>query len=499
MIDQASTKDTGNYRLFVFSFVLAILTYGFAITNFTVTIDNEMPILPDFAMDLGRWGQNLIRYHLFHGYLPYFSILLSLCLFSLAATRACRLFKFTGLSAYIYCGLFVTFPQLSYQVVFGIMADVAGLGALLSVVLIEMLLKGFQGEALSKKLIWFSMTAVLLMFMLSIYQAFILIPASICLILVFQNTYGEDFSLRHEIQKLFVFVGVAVVGVALYLVSVKIICPPIQDNGYLFSFVSGHSNNSLSDFFMLWIKNLAGQFYYGEASFFLAGVSAAVLVVLSWKNMRFLVARLLILGGILLLPFIMSAFITNGYHPPRLYISSNFVFAFLLVTTLDRLNIAASNATKIAFAALLIVQVYFVTSLFYSANNIYLHDKKIAERIDNIIQNKYPSFYTGDKTVYFYGFFPFEFHQDLRLKDSEIFGGSFFTWDNGSNYRIINFFKKANVADYNRVNTQEKLDKVKDSVAQMPKWPEEGSIRLINGIVVVKLGNEPGAPVSFDY
>jgi hypothetical protein len=54
--------------LFIFSLSVSFITYGFALTNFTLTIDSESPIYPDYSMGLGRWGTNLIRHKLCDGF-----------------------------------------------------------------------------------------------------------------------------------------------------------------------------------------------------------------------------------------------------------------------------------------------------------------------------------------------------------------------------------------------------------------------------------------------
>jgi hypothetical protein len=498
MTYSVNIEDKNFYKLFFFTFSLALLTYGYALTNFTISLDNEIPSLAGLGLDLGRWGQNLIRYHLFDGFLQYFSLALSLFLFSLAAIKFTRLFKFQGISAYFFCGLFVTFPQISYQVVFGMMGDVAGLGVLLSVISVELFLKGFEMESLSKKFALFAVVAFILMFTLSIYQAFIIVPTTIYLLLFFQSTFNDDFKLSSEIKKMMLFAGVVVASMVLYFISVKIICPPIQDSGYLTSFTSGDSNNQFLNFCSIWLKNLVGSFYYGERTFILALLSSFSLFVWFFIDRKFILIRFATLFVLLLLPFIISYFITNGYNPPRIYLTTNLMFAFLIVFTLGHFKISKSSITQTAIILISIINIYFVTKLFYTVNKIYKNDKRIAEKIDNIIQSKYPSFYTTEKPIYFYGYFPYEFHQKFRLDKSEIFGGSIFNWDSGNNYRIVNFFREADVAEYKMINTKEEFDTIKDSINNMPIWPDAESIKMFNNIVVVKLGKDKGMPLYFE-
>ena len=496
-INNSETHNANFYKLFLFSFLIVIVTYGFALTNFTLSIDNEIPILPDFGLDGGRWGQNLIRYHLFKGHLQYFSLLLSLFLFSLAAVRLTKVFDLKGGLAYVFCALFLTFPEMAYQVVFSMMADVAALGVLLSVFCVELFLIGLETKKSSKKAIVFSTIVLLLAFTFSIYQALVIVPITIYLILFLKATFEDRFNLKLELKNIFFFGLVVFASAILYYFSVKIICPPMEGS-YLSSYMSGKSENQLFNFWDILIKNLSGSYYYGERMFIIASLLSCSLFIGFIIKKKYAFVRLLALFFILLFTFLISYFITNGYHPPRLYVTSNLVFAFIIVFAINRYKIDSNILTKGAIALIAITNIYFVTHLFYTINKIYLHDKKIAERIDTIIQNKYPEFSTSAKTVYFYGYFPYEYHQKFRLDQSEVFGGSFYNWDNGNNYRIIHFFKEAAVADYTMIDTKEKYYSIKDSIDKMPIWPNYESVKMINKIVIVKLGQEKGMPISVE-
>ena len=496
MLNTAENKEKTIYKLFLFTFLLGILTYGFALTNFTISVDNELPILSDFGLDVGRWGQNLILYHLFGGHLRYFSLVLSLFLFSTAAVQISNLFKLNGVSSYCFCGLFINFPQLSYQLIFGMMAVVSALGVLLSVFSVELFFKAFQEKSLSKKIALYTLMIFVFVFTLAMYQAFILVPVTLFVILFFQNTFEDEFKISSEIKKLLVFSAVVLISGILYYISVKIICP-LPKGGYVESFVSGGFDNFLPNFINISGTHLAGNFYYGEKLFLLVTVLIILLSVNLFLNKKHFVYRLLALLFLILSPFTISYFITNGYHPPRIYLTSNLVFAFVIVFAVSRFKINSYRATSVALVLICILNIYFVTKLFSSANKIYKHDKRIAEKIDNIIQNKYPSFYTTEKSIYFYGYFPYEYHQNMRLEKSEIFGGSMYNWDNGNNYRILNFFREADVAEYNMI-TKEEFNVVKDSIAKMPVWPDYESIKMINNTVIVKLGKDKGSPLYFE-
>jgi hypothetical protein len=95
-------------------------------------------------------------------------------------------------------------------------------------------------------------------------------------------------------------------------------------------------------------------------------------------------------GGTFLIisPFLISFFITNGYHPPRLYLTTNLIFAFVICLFVDRFKISSHSIVITFIVAVIIVNIYFITNLFYTVNKIYKHDKKIAENIDFIIQSR---------------------------------------------------------------------------------------------------------------
>lgn len=481
-----------NFKLLFFSIVTTFITYGFALTNFSLSIDSETPVYTDFSLRLGRWGTNLIRYHIFEGHLPYFTLLISLILLSFTAVELSKLFKLDGIRSYVFCALFLSFPELAYQLVFRMQADVISLGFLFSVFVVILFIRSFEGKFSIKSILSLMAAALLFMFIIASYQGLLFIPVIIYLIVFLQNTYSEEFKLRDGIIKMLYFGGLSTVSVLLYLLSAKILCPPIEGS-YLSSYTSGNSDNQFLNACSIWLKNLAGSFYYGNRMFAVATALAVFLFVRFFLEKRLWLIRFATLLVMLFLPYLMSFFISNGYHPPRLYITSGIVFAFVIVH-------AAQYFKKEQFVFLLaafvcLTNVYFITNLFYSNWQISNHDKELAKQIDFSIKNKYPDFDENINYVYFYGCLPYEHHQKFRLQDSEVFGGSLFNWDNGDNYRIINLFRFNDIANYKMIDNKETFLSVKDSINNMPVWPNKESIKKISNVVVVKLGKDKGNPL----
>lgn len=481
-----------NFKLLFFSIIASIIAYGFALTNFSLSIDSESPIFSDFSLALGRWGTNLIRYYIFGGHLPYFTLLLSLILLSFTAVELSKLFKLQGSLMYVFCLLFLTFPQLSYQLVFTMQADVVAIGFLLSVATVVLFIRSTENMFSIKSILLLISASLVFMFVIASYQALLFIPIIIYLIHFFQNTYLEGFNLKKEFIKLLYFGGLVIFSFGLYFISVKLFCPAVEE-GYLSSYVSGESNNQFLDFCSLWATNLVGNFYYGEKTFMVATLLSVFLFVRFFIEKTQVLIRFGILFILLLLPFIMSYFITNGYHPPRIYVTSGLVYAFIIVHAAGYYKRESILIFICSFICL--ANIYFITKLFYSNYQISNHDKVIAKKIDASILSQYPDFDPNVNYVYFFGCLPYEHHQNFRIDKSEVFGGSLFNWDNGSNYRIINLFKYQDIANYKMIDNKEIYLRIKDSIGSMPIWPKKESVKMINNVVVVKLGNNKGSPL----
>ena len=130
-------------RLLLFSVFVSFITYGFALTNYTLTVDSEGRTVDEFSLTLGRWGTTLVRYHIFHGLLPYFTMLLGIILLCLSAVELQKLFRFSGIKSYLFCALFLSFPQMAYQLVFTMQADAVPLGFLSAVLAMALFQKTF--------------------------------------------------------------------------------------------------------------------------------------------------------------------------------------------------------------------------------------------------------------------------------------------------------------------------------------------------------------------
>ncbi len=483
------------YQLVLFSIFISVVTYGYTLTNFSLTIDSELPTDASFSLALGRWAGNLVRYHLFNGLLPYFTLLIGLLSWSITSVELTRIFKLNNTHAYIFCALFLTIPQMAYQFAFTMQADYVPFGILLSVLAFRTFLKSTDDMFSLRSILFFSLAAFMLMFVIAFYQALIFSVIMCYLIHFMQTTYEDDFTVKKAFIKAAHFGVLLIAAALLYFISVKVICPPVEE-GYLSSYTNGDSSNLFGNFIKLWKKNLLGLAYYGERTFVLALLLGIGIIVQSIMERKQVLLRILSIILILLAPFLISFFITSGYNPPRIYIGTGFAFAFIAVHFIR--NMKAMNIIIPICLVICLAQIYFITNLFYASSKIFMHDKEVAQRIDGVIRQKYPDFDPAADYVYFHGRLPDADYQKMQLPDSEIFSGSHFFWDNGSNYRIICFFAYNNIAYYKMLDNKEAYAKAEGSIAAMPTWPKPESIQKVDHVIIVKLGNDKGSPLPFE-
>lgn len=487
--------NIANARLGFFSICVLLVTYGFALTNYSLTVDNEVPAYPDSSLSLGRWGTNLIHYHIFHGHDPYITLLLSLIILGAAAASITDILRFRGLPAYIFCGLFLTFPQMAYQMVFIMQSIGIALGFLLSAVAIKLFLKKSDKFLDLKTIIRVLAGSLILMFVIAIYQALVLIPIVIYLLHIFQNTYFDGYSFKVELRKALHFGGMMFLSLVFYYISTKILCPPTPEGStFLASYLAGSdTTNPFVRFFGILSKNLLGSAFYGNRMFAIATFAGIALLVKFGISRKHFLLRSILLLFIIITPYIFSFFITNGYHPPRIYLTSGIVFAFIIVHLIY--NTKYEVQVIWACSIVCLINIYFVSNLYYAANRIANRDEQVAKKIDAVIQDKFPEFNPASDYVFFHGGLPYEHQAEFVLPDSEIFGGSLFNWDNGSNGRIIFMFKAYDINSYKYLDNKELYSKAKEKVTTMPVWPDKESIQKMDNVIIVKLNNQEGAPL----
>jgi hypothetical protein len=483
-------KEHQQLFLYVFSILVAIITYGFALTNFSLSVDSEMPAWDPASLNLGRWGNYFLRSYVFNGLLPYYTLLFGLIFLGITSVEITKILNIKGIYAYIFCLLFVSFPQHAYQLFFTMQADAVPLGFFLGTMSISLFLK--QSKIKWVKILFNVFSVLFLASTFAMNQALILVPFVLYILYFFIQINNSETDIKKEFKKALSFAGCFVIAILVYLLSVKIFVKSENSAYFLNSYASGKTSNPFIDFFKILVDNIFGNHYYGEKPYILVFLGFFISLILFVKEKRNAWLKSLIFVVLLIIPFTMSFFIRSGWHPPRLYVSSPLVFVFVVVFVLQKLPKQYYNQLLFASLLLFLWNSYYVTNLFYTQNKIFKHDLEIAKDISYKI-NSLDGFNSESDFVYFYGGLPMSNHEKLILPKSEVFESSIFRWDNGNNWRIFNFFKFNDILYYRFLDDEKAFNKIKDSLKTMPVYPLNGSVKKIENVVVVKLNNERGS------
>ena len=78
-----------------------------------------------------------------------------------------------------------------------------------------------------------------------------------------------------------------------------------------------------------------------------------------------------------------------------------------------------------------------------------------------------------------------------EIKHSTL-AASFFEWDGGNPYRIAVFM---NVMGYSNIEALDPATRKAflPEIQTMPIWPQRGSVKVVEDVVLVRLGKEPGS------
>lgn len=120
-----------------------------------------------------------------------------------------------------------------------------------------------------------------------------------------------------------------------------------------------------------------------------------------------------------------------------------------------------------------------------------LHDIALAGEIYTRITESVPAFERQDELpVDIYG--AKSYRSPFPRVATSTIGGSFFEWDGGSPERILTYMRLLGYEGMRPVTQPTRTELVR-IYETMPVWPAQGAVRVHDGIVLVKLGPEPGA------
>ena len=469
--------------LFLTAFISAVIVYGFELTHFTLSIDEEFSNNYLQTIALGRWGHALLRLFIFpEPYAPWFTTLIALLFTSAAAVIMAKILQFSAHTALCFIVLFFALPQFAYQLEFSNQADTVGLGFLSAA------LSVYYFRCASPQ---YGLSIIAYVAAISIYQSLAFLPVSLILLCVIKENF-EGKKNKDTLIHLAGFAAISILSVIAYELILLSFQHYYQVSGasYFSSLISwgkistlqvvNQTVNYINDFFTF-------NAFYGLQPFSLV-VIPFVFLVFSFIRRKGAAGILpvMLLAGLLLSPFVMTL-ISGGFQAPRVLTSLSLVMAGLYALMMTCIRNKAVNT--VFSAVMLLMGSASASQLFYSDYMSEKADSLLATQITTRLYQTYPDFNAKTTGVYFFGM-P-ERDNMWKKPNSDVFGYSFFNWDGGNNARIIAYYHVSGIASLHKAS-ETQLPAVREQAKTLPVWPTAGSIAMINNVLVVKLGDRPG-------
>lgn len=471
---------------FIVAFMCGITMYGFELTHFSISIDEEFTNNFAQTISLGRWGHAILReYFLPEPFLPFFTPLLSILALSASASIFSLSLGVDRFNGAVISSLFIAMPQFAYQMVFANQSDTVAISFLLSSLSVYAFRYG--GNKLFSQ--YSALSLAFYVLACSIYQSAALIPVSMIISCATFDTLKDKVRSAEAIKSLAKFSVIAVSSVIIYFLISKAFqaATGFSNQGYLDTKIGWLSSDPTDS--LLLVARCVYEYMHGLAPFgisvysiaFISAIGSMMLAIAKGRSDTNLL--LLILLSVLS-PFILNL-VFGGVLPERAMTSLSVGFSssvgILLVLIGNKL------ASLVISAIILLMGSASSNKILFSDYASYQADVLMANRIVSAIYVKYPDFDQNKTPVYFHG----AWKDDRTWPDKmHSFGNSFFSWDGGKNRRIMNFMAKSGVAQMHKVSN-DKLNGLDNDAKEMPVWPNPESIEMNNGSLIIKLGNDP--------
>ena len=483
-----------------FAIGLSLLVYGLELTNFTLSIDEELhsygaPSWRAWASQ-GRWGMALLCY-----VLPPFSTLplLATLLFCLGLAASALLLApivaRNRVETLVFVGTFVSCPIWMHIAEFNTLSWGFAVG-LFSVAVASACLR-IGG-------MWAAVAAGLcLAFAIGIYQSLVLLYAVIGIVLWVRGEafWGADESMStQQRQRVLRDTALSIlVGVLTYygvhravLVLSRIDLVYLDNYVRLIEFTDAETRHGAVTRTLKYIRGLLS----GQDATFLGwgwgvlllpwiGFFAGVVKLFRSRtetltNRLGSIVALLVILSIVFAPVIVSA----GSIPNRALVALPLFYSLLTVNAF-RFWGAGYGLRWCAFAFALFVSWWISTALFHAEGIARQRDQvmatRVMQRIEEVGRNAFPS------GIPLAVIGEWQHERDGDARRVEIFGTSFFEHDGGNVYRIVNYLRLLGLRNVQPLPVVAVRDRLAE-VVEMPAWPEPGAVTRLGDMIVLKLG-----------
>ncbi|CAN7723312.1 glucosyltransferase domain-containing protein [Paenibacillus sp. LjRoot153] len=491
-----------NKIMVLFVGLLMILTFGYEICNFTLSIDEEIYIFakkePFIWFADGRFGIAIFKWIFMAGgmFPPFFATAIASLFLVMSGLMWCyNIYQASNKNikskfAFFICvGLYISIPTvISEYMMYSSYNIEVGIGLTLLAISSNFVIT--YNKTKFKQHILFAI--ILLFCAFSIYQAFTLVfITSTCLFCICYLVLDKSInSFKDFLNKLFSFVIVFIIAIILYFITNKVIHIFYPSRGYLDNFNGWKVNSDITSNLYNVIRGIGKYYFYHSetgSNVFIVTFGVILLLIIyslfifnSWK--KIVIPILFICYSIA--PFLMN-FIFAWNMPYRTMLSLLVLISgtWIIVISITPKKFYINIILYLMIFIILIQQVQKLNYIFYSDNLRYKTDLRISEEImSEIVEmngNKFP-----DRPIVFLG----AYNPDNRINviHVEDVGRSYFSL---KNTHRLTFLLEA--TGYNVPHaTGEQIQRANTYAGKLTNWPQKESIKILDDIVVVKLSDQ---------
>ncbi|WP_159223362.1 glucosyltransferase domain-containing protein [Pantoea brenneri] len=458
------------------AFLAALLSllfmYGFELTHFTISIDEDSFDNFKHTVELGRWGHAFLRlYFLPEPYIPFYTMMISILILSASACITSEYIFKNKLQSITFSILYASIPALSYQLQFQNQADTFSIAILIATCMAII----SEKKSLMKSVLFVALGV----FVISIYQTILLLPLAITLC---KNLVDTESSKKTILTGMLDLARIFILMLLSYL-AYHFITKEIQDILHIPQ--SSYFNNVISwgkvptsdalrnVITYLWWR-LSGNSHYGLGMYVICILPVILISYQSFKERS--AYRLALVFIVYLYPFSLDVF-TGSWLPARTLTQLPICFATLTTILLFRIG----NAPAIV-SSLIILSIGSSSSnkLFYADYVSNKQDDALSNQIIGSLLSRYPDFNAKINKVFIYG--NDQIRNDWMPYNSENFGVSFFQYGDSRiiNYYNMNSYLKLTTVDFGVILKNQK------KIESLPCWPKNNSILKIDSNYIIK-------------
>ncbi len=502
----ALNKDGFSPREFSALLGVGIVLNLIPMSSFFLSVDDEVGAFrtdPSVWISDGRWTAFLVEKFIFPlPVLPFApNLFFYVCLAAsyMLILRAHNL-KFSWLTTLAYCA-FVAHPVWWFIGEFYSNLPSTGLGVLcLSIAVYITSRINLSTPFNLTKLIQLAAGSFFLSLAIGAYQSlvmFYLVLAIGSVIFAARDKPNEhSATLRALLMRVGALVVVFITGLILYAFFNKVAKHFYPVNyGYLDSFLRLDALFADPVLITKLTVNEMFKIYTGSEQSFGVGffsstivLGIAVLFLITQKTLGASARMVLLIGALLVSPFLLH-FVTGGvYLPMRAMLAISFITWISVVVVLEMRG--ALRALGTTLSAVLIFQMITINSQ-YAASTILAttHDRLTAEALYARMAEANPHFDRDARIpVDVYG--KLSFNSRYPAPNSSTMSASFFDWDEGNVNRMLKYMQLIGFDNVFALHPTIRIPltpKFKD----MPVWPAPGSVRFEDGIYLIKLSEKP--------